>query len=377
MRYWVCALLWVCLSFAVAARESKKEAEKKAEPPPKAAPATSPAITLKVGDAPPPLTATKWLQGAEVKSFESGKVYVVEFWATWCGPCIAMMPHLSDLQREYRDKGVTVIGYTAKDEVNTAEKVAAFVEKRGPKLDYTIAYSEKQDSFNAWMDAAGRNGIPCSFVVGKDTRIAYIGHPMFLGVILPKVVAGTWKVEQDNEKLQVVEADVRSVYAAISAKPPEEGLKALAEFEKKYPELEKLPNFVAPKLGLLLRQDQVEEAMKFAAKAIAEATERDDSSMLGLIASTLTGPEVKKSKELSVLALDTAAKMVQVVGDKDVSGQMTLARVRFATGDKAKAKEAAERVVELAPESLKAGYKRMLKEILGDPGPAKKDGEKP
>src|SRR5947209_897878 len=91
---------------------------------------------LKVGDAAPPLTVTKWLSGAEVKSFEPGKVYVVEFWATWCGPCVVMMPHLGDIQEELGPKGVTVIGFTAKDDGNTPERVAAFVGKRGDKLGY-------------------------------------------------------------------------------------------------------------------------------------------------------------------------------------------------------------------------------------------------
>src|SRR6201988_1870124 len=92
---------------------------------------------LSVGDPAPPLSVSTWLQGSEVKNFEPGKVYVVEFWATWCGPCIVMMPHLAELQERYRGQGVVVVGYTAKDDNNGAEKVAAFVTKRGPKLGYT------------------------------------------------------------------------------------------------------------------------------------------------------------------------------------------------------------------------------------------------
>ena len=118
------------------------------DPKPKTgkAPAKKPAATLKVGDPAPALKADKWLQGDEVKSLQAGKVYVVEFWATWCGPCIVMMPHLAQMQAQYKDKGVTFLGFSAKDPNNTKEKVTAFVEKRGPKLGYTFAYGDTRDT---------------------------------------------------------------------------------------------------------------------------------------------------------------------------------------------------------------------------------------
>ena len=148
--------------------------------PPKDPP-KKPEASLKIGDPAPALKATKWLQGTEVKSFEKGKIYIVEFWATWCGPCIVMMPHMSEMQQEYKDKGVSFIGYTAKDNRgNNQESVSKFVEGRGPKLKYTFAYADDRDTYEAWMTAAGQGGIPCCFVVDKETRIAYIGHPMYL-----------------------------------------------------------------------------------------------------------------------------------------------------------------------------------------------------
>src|SRR5262249_38223458 len=125
--------------------------DKKANPP----------ATLKVGDPAPPLKASKWLQGSEVRAFEPGKVYVVEFWATWCGPCIAFMPDLAELQVQYKGRGVTCIGFTARDLLgvpgNTEEKVAAFVKKRGPRLPYTFAYADDSTTSDAWLKAAGRD----------------------------------------------------------------------------------------------------------------------------------------------------------------------------------------------------------------------------
>ncbi|HEV3235363.1 MAG TPA: redoxin family protein, partial [Gemmataceae bacterium] len=74
-----------------------------------------PAVSLKVGDPAPPLKVTKWLQGDAVTKFEPGKVYVVEFWATWCAACVGNMPHLAELQARYKDQGVTIIAFTSRD----------------------------------------------------------------------------------------------------------------------------------------------------------------------------------------------------------------------------------------------------------------------
>lgn len=65
--------------------------------------------TLKVGDPAPPVKVFKWVKGNPVESFEKDKVYVMEFWATWCGPCKAAMPHLSEMARKYAGK-VTFTG---------------------------------------------------------------------------------------------------------------------------------------------------------------------------------------------------------------------------------------------------------------------------
>src|SRR3954462_8456162 len=66
--------------------------------------------TLKVGDPAPKLQVAKWVQGEGVKDFATYKAYIVEFWATWCGPCRTSMPELNESHNEDKDKGLVEIG---------------------------------------------------------------------------------------------------------------------------------------------------------------------------------------------------------------------------------------------------------------------------
>src|ERR1051325_3869755 len=66
--------------------------------------------TLTVGDDAPEFKVAYWLKGNPGKGVERGKVSIVEFWATWCAPCIGNFPHLSKIAAEYQSKGVNVFG---------------------------------------------------------------------------------------------------------------------------------------------------------------------------------------------------------------------------------------------------------------------------
>lgn len=189
------------------AKPDKKPAAKEPAQPPKEKSKENEAKgTLKVGDAAPALKIEKWVKGDSVNTFEKGKVYVVEFWATWCGPCVKGMPHLTALQKEYKDKGVTIIGvniwedrtgpYTA----DTLAKVEKFV-KTSKDMGYTVAYDGAEKAMDkAYMKAAGADGIPNAFIVDKEGKIAYIGHPMGMDEALKKAVGATSEHKGADEK---------------------------------------------------------------------------------------------------------------------------------------------------------------------------------
>jgi thiol-disulfide isomerase/thioredoxin len=129
---------------------------------------------LKVGDPAPKLQVGKWIQGEPVKDFEKGKAYIVEFWATWCPPCRTSIPHLTEVQKKFKDKGVVVVGVsTEKPTV-----VKAFVEKQANNMAYTVAIDDGGKTSKGYMTAYGQNGIPHAFIVGKNGKIVWHGHPM-------------------------------------------------------------------------------------------------------------------------------------------------------------------------------------------------------
>ncbi len=167
---------------------------------------------LTIGSEAPALDVEHWVSDrdgnfSQVTKFEKGKVYIVEFWATWCGPCIASMPHLAELQGEYADQGVQIISIS--DE--KLSKVEKFLEGkvRGSKdeeqtyADLTSAYCLTTDPdksvYEDYMRAASQNGIPTAFIVGKSGLVEWIGHPMSMDKPLARIVDNKW----DREKFAV------------------------------------------------------------------------------------------------------------------------------------------------------------------------------
>src|SRR5207237_651391 len=114
-----------------------------------------------------------------------GKIYVVEFWATWCPPCRASIPHLSELNKRFKDKGVVFIGVT--DEEPT--KVKPFVQNMGEKMNYTVAIDDSKQTGAAY--AWGIRGIPSAFVIDRKGKAVWYGHPLIgLEQVIDQVLAG-------------------------------------------------------------------------------------------------------------------------------------------------------------------------------------------
>jgi thiol-disulfide isomerase/thioredoxin len=107
----------------------------------------------------------EWIKGEPVKQFDTNKIYIVELWATWCGPCVAAMPHLNELHQKFKDKNVVFVAQGVWEE--DKKKILQFVEQKGEGLSYRVAFGggHGSDFDKRWILPAGINGIPATFVI--------------------------------------------------------------------------------------------------------------------------------------------------------------------------------------------------------------------
>ncbi len=318
------------------------------------------AQTLSVGDPAPPLKVAEWLRGKPVASFEKGKPYVVEFWATWCPPCLKSIPHINQLSKKYSEQGLTVIGVSIWEDDPSG--VAPFVQKMGDKMTYAVARDEvKADDQRGrsgfmsvtWMTPAGQTGIPSAFLVDREGRVAWIGHPMEMDEPLSALMAGTWDLEKAKAEFAAArerEARLKEFDERLSgalAKDDFKGAVAILD------ELFKLdPAFatdLAPmRFDLLLRSKDLDAAYAYA-RGIVKEKLWEKPEILHQIAWMIVDPERtdldRRDLELALLCAERADEVTQRA-NPDVLD--TLARVHFAQGQVAKAVAVQEKAVAAA-----------------------------
>lgn len=158
--------------------ETSGEAPESVEPVAARAPKREPFEpgVLLVGDPAPAIEASNWYRGEAVSHLEPGSVYVVDFWATWCGPCVRAMPHLSELQNTYKQEGLRVIAVSIDTGESANAQVAKFVERRSDDITFDVALDSGQTKVN-WLDASGRDSIPSTYVVDREGTVVWMGNP--------------------------------------------------------------------------------------------------------------------------------------------------------------------------------------------------------
>ncbi len=312
--------------------------------------------TLKPGDAAPALQVKQWVKGQPVKGFEKNKLYVVEFWATWCGPCKKSIPHLTELAAAHKD--ITFVGVSVWE--NKQEDVAPFVEKMGDKMNYVVAMDDVPEGkkgnegamAKSWMTASGSNGIPTAFIVDGTGHVAWIGHPMEMEEPLGKIIAGKWDLAayaKERAEAGALEAATNELGGKLSKLMKSKDLKgAIAAMEEAFvttPKLEE--NFGYYKFRMLLDLKDYDAGYAYADKLITGAL-KNEGQALNAIAWTIVDPDNKDlAKRDYKLALKAALRANEITKGKEPNVIDTLAKVYFDSGDAAKAVEFQTKALEL------------------------------
>jgi thiol-disulfide isomerase/thioredoxin len=255
-----------------------------------------------IGDTAPALVIGQWIKGQPVTLKEGlGKtIFVVEFWATWCGPCKTSIPHLTKLQKQYAGQNVVIIGIS--DE--PVETVKPFVADQ-KRMEYRVACDDEEKTSKTWR--APQSGIPQAFLVNQRGVVAWVGHPMTLDRPLRRAVAGTLSPQVElakrNAKQQAMAAaqqnDLKGAivgidrFIALDKADPEgyrlkvyvleaTGQRLLAsavrlEMEKAFPDDSEILNDLAMHYaaGRDLAQRDPARAFRLARKAVALTQEKD------------------------------------------------------------------------------------------------------
>ncbi len=278
---------------------------------------------LSVGDKMPEFKYSKWIKGTPINKFDDGKIYIFEFWATWCGPCKAAMPHLSNLAKKYKDK-IEVIGVNIWEGSHDSNKqpydsylpkINRFVESMGDNMAYNVVVDNNEEFLgNNWMKAAGQGGIPCSFIIREGT-ILWIGHPIRLDSLIQGILDNKYDLAAERQRrIKAREAEANGPAAELGkiqaameqAVKEKQYSKAIAILDAG---IEKLPSDAASSLNFfkfetLINHFSEKEAMSFVIKW--QATNPGYKGSVGVLIARTQG----LSKESYLYAVKLLAELV-------------------------------------------------------------------
>jgi len=228
---------------------------------------------LIVGDDAPEFKVAYWLKGNPGKGIENGKVSIVEFWATWCAPCIGNFPHLSKIADEYKSKGVHVFGISVDERKGVGfDSLRRFVAgPKGQSMHYTVGADDSLKYMSLhWKNATGQRGIPFAMIIDENGKIAWMGHPAIIDKPLAQIVSGSWDLKKarvkfiEDKRLDSIDNSIISKFNGyVSPEKCAAGLRAIDSLLKMEPSL-KYREYTAHYTFVYLLNTDPERAVRFA-----------------------------------------------------------------------------------------------------------------
>jgi hypothetical protein len=244
------------------------------------------------------------------------------------------------LQKKYAKKGLVVIGISSGEETDTVKK---FVADWDEKMQYTVAVDSTADETSRdWMEASGQGGIPTAFVVDKEGKVVWIGHPMSgLDEVIEGIFAGTFSLEKAMKR-QELEKRVREVFQSGDE----------AEFAKLADEVEAMDltsrDDLTMKFHIQVMAKRMEKAKATGEKVLEKI--RESAEDLNQFAWAMLTDEPFKGS-FSDLALKAAMEADKLSEGKDWQIVDTLALAKFETGAAEEAVELEKKAIKLAREA--------------------------
>lgn len=246
---------------------------------------------LLIGDVAPHFPTLEFIKGQSISSFETGQIYVLECWASWCKPCIETIPHLTELQKKYPQ--ITVLGVAVWEE--NIEDVHQFVTDMGDKMNYRIAFNtvgpnEKEGDIPLhWLRPAGQDGIPTAFIIDQYGKVAWFGHPADIDSVLDEIVnnefdiikaAKDYREYLDKNQVRERKQLEKILNRLLSENDISAAIEACNVAFADNANLEQLMGI--EKLNLLIKLNKGLDALNYA-KYLVEITKADDAAELQTI----------------------------------------------------------------------------------------------
>jgi len=319
--------------------------------------------TLKIGDPAPPLKVAGWVRGNGLSGFEKGKVYVVDFWATWCGGCIASFPHISFIADKYKDKVKFISVDSYEDEIikkggDIAKTVAEFLKTpQGQRLSLDVCIDGNENTmYENWVKPLRRQGFPTTFIIDGEGKIAWVDVNLdHLDWVLGQVVTKKWDKAKAADVMQQRDAIEDRFFKAFQEKDAEikkkqyqEILTASENLEKQYPDRKDAVSFY--KLMALNELDK--ERVPAQLEEMATNPLSRNINMSDGVGLTLRRTDLSKVDYAAIAKVQERLLLNEHngtgFGGKTVSSYQGLAKTYSLLGDFKKAIDNQQKAIELA-----------------------------
>jgi thiol-disulfide isomerase/thioredoxin/plastocyanin len=287
------------------------------------------------GEKAPHLGGGQWIQGEPIKTFETGRIYVLEFWSTWCAACIAPIDHLNKLAHRYENDATFIaIHIWPRD---SAPRPSEFLKMRraAKNSEYEFSIVEDVDGVlaEAWMDATQNGGLPTAMIIDRNSRLAWFGHSKDIDNPLKQIIEGTYDstsaVGIMNRKILVGRMANESG-EAIRAGNYEKGMALMLEALRADPGT--VVEWIPSTYGHLLHASKSKEVAASFVRKVLETKEGENADLIVGFAQMILVGQSSERCDL-ILALELAEKADAITRSQDPDILSTLARVRARMND--------------------------------------------